>query len=218
MDTQTQTPATERAAQIRTQLGTLQVEKQKMEEKLAQEHAGIRRLALKRGGLVESLNQASESDARRAHREIDECDSAIRIAERMTESLQKSLAKIVHEESTLHTELLEAEQVVKAQERQKGLEAFRIQLQQAARRAGESLDSARRDLAALGVLASRGIEAYEVNAQHICEPIFTEFYDGQANLDRRGWRFVHQSYGNSQFLIRPMTDSPLTMTRGEAAR
>ena len=148
MDTQLTTVA-ERAAQIRTQVAGLVAQKQKTEGKLAEEHGGIRRAALKRGELIESLTGANVADSRAAHRGIDELDSAIRVSERLAESLQKALAKTVQEIEVLHAELAEAERAIRAEERAKALEAFQINLKQAARRAGETLDSARADLAAL---------------------------------------------------------------------
>jgi DNA-binding transcriptional regulator YdaS (Cro superfamily) len=205
---QMETTATERAAQIRTQLTKLHARKQETEAKLAEEHAGIRRAAAKRGELVESLTAGDVS--RTAHRQIDELDSTIRIGERTAESLQKALAKTVNETQVLHDELTEAERVIRAEERAKGLEAFRINLQQAARRASESLDNARADLAALttletkAVLAANGDAAHEGNIHRICEPILEEFTRQQANLDSRGWR-LFPGFRGLQFLIRPMT-------------
>jgi hypothetical protein len=210
MDTSTVTMGTERAAHLRTQLSVLNAHKRKTEGKLAEEHDGIRRAAVKRGGLVESLIGANEAASRRSHKEIDELDSAIRVSERMAESLQKALEKAVHEIEVLHTELIEVERVIRAEERAKGLEAFRINLQQVTRRASESLDSARADLAALvtletkAVLAANGEAAHQANIHRICEPILEEFTRQQANLDSRGWRLVH-GYRGLQFLIRPMT-------------
>jgi len=209
MDTQLTTVA-ERAAQIRTQVAGLVAQKQKTEGKLAEEHGGIRRAALKRGELIESLTGANVADSRAAHRGIDELDSAIRVSERLAESLQKALAKTVQEIEVLHAELAEAERAIRAEERAKALEAFQINLKQAARRAGETLDSARSDLAALNalvtkaLLAANGDTAHELNIHRIVEPIFADFVDQQANLDRRGWRLVHTERP-LQFYIRPMT-------------
>jgi chromosome segregation ATPase len=209
MDTQT-TATTERAVALRKQLAALTSGKQKTEAKLAEEHAAIHRAAAKRGELVESLIGVNEAVSRRAYKEIDDLDSVIRVGERMAESLQKALAKAVHEIESLHAELVEAERVIRAEERAKALEVFRINLQQAARRAGESLDSARADLAALvlletnTVLAANGDVAQEANIHRICEPILEEFTRQQANLDSRGWRLFQGTRG-LQFLIRPMT-------------
>jgi|SRR5580704_11171321 hypothetical protein len=203
MDTQL-TAATERAVAIRNQLAALGSQKQKTESKLAEEHATIRHAALKRGELVESLICANEAVSRRAHKEIDELDSAIRVSERMAESLQKALAKAVQENETLSNELTEAERVIQAEERAKGLEAFRIKLQQATRRVSESLDSTRADLKALAVLETNAVGAYGFNAQLVAEPIFTEFFQRQGNLAGQGWTLFYTAR-NLQFLVRPMT-------------
>jgi chromosome segregation ATPase len=209
MDTQLTTVA-ERAAQIRTQVAGLVAQKQKTEGKLGDEHAGIRRAALKRASLVETLIDANETVARKAHREIDELDGAIRNGERVAEGLQGALAKTVQEIQALHVELAEAERVIRAQERERALEAFQIKLKRAAHRAGESLDSARADLAALviletkAVLAANGDAAHEGNIHRICEPIFEDFTRQQANMDSRGWR-LFVGHRNLQFYIRPMT-------------
>jgi hypothetical protein len=202
MDTQ-QTAATERAAALRKQLAALASEKQKTESKLAEEHATIRRAALKRGGLVESLIGVNEAVSRRAHKELDELDSVIRVSERMAESFQKALAKAGQEEATLCAEFHEAERQVQAEERAKGLEALQINLKQAARRASEDLDNSRKSLAALSLLAGKGMESYGENAQRICSPIFQEFFDGQNNMGP--WKIVHSYWGDLRFLIRPMT-------------
>src|SRR5258708_2968256 len=169
MDTQLTTVA-KRAAQIRTQVAVLGTQKEQTAVKLADQHATIRRVALKRGGLVELLTGANDADSRRAHKELDECDLAIRVGERMAESLQKALAKTVHEIQGLDAELAEAELAIQEQERARALEAFQIKLQQAARRAAESLDNVRTDLAALSVFAAKGVDAHGINAQRICEP------------------------------------------------
>jgi chromosome segregation ATPase len=209
MDTQA-TAATERAAALRKQLAALTSGKQKTEGKLAEEHASIYRAAAKRGELVESLIGATEASSHRTHRQIDELDSAIRVSERMAESLQKALVKAVHEIEALHAEVLEVERAIQAEERAKALEAFRISLQQAARRASESLDNARTDLAALviletnTVLAAQSDAVHQANIHRICEPILEEFTRQQANVDSRGWRLFHGLRG-LQFLIRPMT-------------
>jgi chromosome segregation ATPase len=209
MDTQT-TAAAERAVALRKQLAALTSGKQKTDGKLAEEHASIHRAAAKRGELVESLIGATEASSHRTHKQIDELDSAIRVSERMAESLQRALAKAVHEIEALSTELVEVERAIRAEERAKALEAFRINLQQAARRAAESLDSARADLASLviletnAVVAANGDTAHETNIHRICEPILDEFTRQQANLDSRGWR-LFQGLRGLQFLIRPMT-------------
>jgi chromosome segregation ATPase len=202
METQT-TAATERAAALRKQLVALGSQKQTTESKLAEEHATIRRAAMKRGELVESLIGVNEAVSRRAHKEIDELDSVIRVSERMAESLQKALAKAVQEEATLFAELQEAEREVQAEERAKGLEAFRIKLQQATRRVGETLDNARADLHALAVLEIKAVEAYGANAQMIAEPIFAAFYERQRNLSGHGWT-LFRTARNLEFLIHPM--------------
>ncbi len=203
MDTQL-TTATERAAHLRNQLGTLDTQKAKTEGKLAEEHATIRRAAVKRGELVESLIGVNEAVSRSAHKQIDDLDSIIRVSERMAESLQKALAKAVQEKEALIVELTEVERVIQAEERAKGLEAFRIKLQQATRRVGESLDNARADLKALAVLETNAVEAYGINAHLIAEPIFADFFQRQGNLAGQGWTLFHTTR-NMQFLIRPMT-------------
>jgi chromosome segregation ATPase len=203
MDTQ-QTAATERAAALRNQLAGLASQKQKTETKLAEEHATIRRAAVKRGELVESLIGASEAIGRATHREIDQLDSVIRVSERMAESLQKALAKAVQESESLSRELNEVERVIQAEERAKGLDAFRIKLHQATRRVSESLDNARADLKALAVLETNAVDAYGINAHLIAEPIFAEFFQRQGNLAGQGWSLFYTAR-NLQFLIRPMT-------------
>ncbi len=179
MDTQL-TTTTERAGHFRNQLGVLDTQKTKTEGKLAEEHSTIRRAALKRGELVESLVGANETVSRRAHKEIDD------------------------EKEALTVELTEVERVIQAEERAKGLEAFRIKLQQATRRVGESLDNARADLKALAVLETNAVEAYGFNAHLIAEPIFADFFQRQGNLAGQGWTLFHTTR-NMQFLIRPMT-------------
>ena len=154
--------------------------------------------------MVESLIGANEAASRRAHKEIDELDSVIRISERMAESLQKALAKAVQEEAVLSAELREADRQAQAEERAKGLEAFRIKLQQATRRLSEDMDNVRAGLKAVAVLEINAVDAYGVNAQMIAEQIFTEFFQCQNNLSGQGWSLFN-TQRNLQFLIRPMT-------------
>ena len=154
--------------------------------------------------MVESLIGANEAASRRAHKEIDELDSVIRISERMAESLQKALVKAGQEETTLFAELQEVERVIQAEERAKGLEAFRIKLQQATRRLSEDMDNVRAGLKAVAVLEINAVDAYGVNAQMIAESIFAEFFERQNNLSGQGWT-LFKTQRNLQFLIRPMT-------------
>ena len=195
---------TESAVALRRQLAALGTQKQSTESKLSDEHATIRRAAVKRGELVESLIGANEAASRRAHKEIDELDSVIRISERMAESLQKALVKAGQEETTLFAELQEVERVIQAEERAKGLEAFRIKLQQATRRLSEDMDNVRDGLKAVSVLEISAVDAFGGNAQMIAEAIFAEFFQRQNNLAGHGWS-LWNTQRNLQFLIRPMT-------------
>jgi hypothetical protein len=204
MDTVQPITAREKAVRLRHQIMDLDVRKQNTETKLSDEHAAIRRLALRRGQLVESLIGAP---GLLVHREIDELDSTIRVGERMTESLQKQLSKFASEILVLNAELAEEERVVAAQEHAKALEAFQIQLTQATRRAADSLDAARLDFGALHGLAATGIERFGINALRICEPAFFDFLARQTNLADRGLIFELQGYQNNAangVFIRPM--------------
>jgi hypothetical protein len=209
MDTQA-TATTETAVVLRKQLAVLDTRKQETESALARERATHARVTGERAKLVEELAGADDATAGWAHGELDRLDSTLRLSSRLAESFEKALSKIANEVEALNAEVLEVERVIRAEERAKALEAFRINLQQAARRAGESLDSARADLAALviletnTVLAANGGAQHEANIHRICEPILDEFTRQQANLDSRGWR-PFQGFRGLQFLIRPMT-------------
>ena len=209
MDTQL-TTATEQAGALRKQLAVRNTRRQESESALAREHATHARVTAERAKLVEELAGADNATAGWAHGELDRLDSALRLSSRLAESLEKALAKAVHEIQALGAELMEVESAIRAGERAKALEAFRINLQQAARRASESLDNARADLAALvlletkAVLGANGDAVHEGNIHRICEPILADFTSQQANLDSRGWR-LFQGLRGLQFLIRPMT-------------
>lgn len=204
MDTATATPTAERAAKLRNQLAALDVAKQKTESKLAEEHATLRRVASKRGELVESLTGANEVVSRRAHKELDECDSAIRVTERMTEGLQKALSKTVQEIESLRNELGQIEQAIAAEAQAEGLRVFAVQLKQARRSAEEALSNARTALAALNSTAARGVEQYGVAAQNFVLPALDEFRHGQVNPELLGWRDSRPNFANLQFTVRPM--------------
>ena len=204
MDTQQAAAATEQAARLRNQISALDTQKQETETKLAEEHAKLRRVALKRGELVESLTGANGAGAR-AHREIDECDSAIRLAERMTESLQKALSKVANEIQALSAELSEVQQAIETEARAEALRVFKIQLQQAARSAEECLAAARKSLAVLNALGARGAEKFGDPGLRICNPVFEGFVLRESNLDAAGWRPAYPSYTRLEFWIRPMT-------------
>ena len=209
MDMQT-TTATARVAELRNQLKVLDTRRGEAESALTRERATHAHVTAERAKVVEELAGADDATAGWAHGELDRLDSALRLSSRLAESFEKALSKTAKEIEGLHAEVLEVERVVRAEERAKALEAFRINLQQAARRAAASLDSARADLAALviletnTVLAASGDAAHEVNIHRICEPILEEFTRQQANPDSRGWRLFHGLRG-LQFLIRPMT-------------
>jgi DNA repair exonuclease SbcCD ATPase subunit len=202
MDTMTVTAATERVGKLRKRLAELDVRKREAEAKLAEEHAGIRRAAVKRGELIESLTGGDAS--RTAHRQIDELDSAIRMGERVTEGLQKALSRIKNEMEPLTAELNGLQQAIETEKRAETLRVFQSKMEHAAKLASDTLANGRERLADLNRLAAQGIEAYGDAALKICGPIVETFVLSESNLDARGWKPSHPSYTRLEFWIRPM--------------
>jgi hypothetical protein len=210
MGATTVTRATERAAQLRKRIIELGERRRHAEAAHSEQNDTLAREAHRRMRIIESLANAGKDAKSKLHAELDAVDADLREAERLGESFGLAIKKIAGESAGLTQELNEVVQTIEAEERANALEAFRIKLQHAARRAGESLDAARADLAALtiletnAVLAGNGNAAHEGNIHRICEPILEEFTGQQANLDSRGWR-LFKGFRGLQFLIRPMT-------------
>jgi hypothetical protein len=208
METQT-TAATERAA-LRKRIIELRARKRQAEAAHEDQNDSLAREISRRTQIIESLSTTGASAKAKLHKELDAIDAGLIERERLAESFGLAVKKIDGEIVALTQDLLEVDRAIQTEERAKGLEAFRIKYQQAVRRASESLDNARADLAALTILETKarmsaiGNDAEELNINRICEPIFAEFALQQANLDARGWR-PFQGTRNLQFLVRPMT-------------
>jgi DNA repair ATPase RecN len=201
--------ATERAAVLRKRIIELGERKRRAEAARGEQSGALAREVSRRTQIIESLSGTGAGAKAKLHKELDGIDAGLVEIERLAESFGLTVKKLDGEIATLSQELNEVERVIQAEERAKSLETFRIKYEQAVRRAIESLDNARTDLAALTILETNartaliGKDADELNLNRICEPIFAEFALQQANLDARGWR-PFPGIRNLQFLIRPM--------------
>ena len=208
MGTTTVSAAAERATELRKRINELGKRKRQAEAARDEQSDALAREVSRRVRIIECLTTAG-SDAKKLHKELDAIDAGLIETERLGESYALTVKKIDGEIAALAQELNQVESVIQAEERATALEAFRVKYQLAVRRASESLDNARADLAALTILETNAItsaisDAEGLNINRICEPIFAEFAFQQANLDRRGWR-LFPGTRNLQFLIRPMT-------------
>lgn len=193
-----------RTGQLRNQLARLEKQRRETEAKLAQEQEKLRQVTARRGALVESLNSNDDVAARRVHRELDEIESAIRVSQRVGESLEKALQKTVHEIQSLTAELHDVEQVIGAERRAAELRAFETELNGARRLAEAALADARVNLAALTTHAVLGVEKFGQVAAAMCNRELEEFVLQQANLERFGWREARPQYRELRFFVRPM--------------
>jgi hypothetical protein len=207
MDTTTATAA--KAAELRRQIIELGARKRQAEAAHEDQNDSLAREISRRTQIIESLTTTGAGAKAKLHKELDAIDAGLIERERLAESFGLAVKKLDGEIATLSQELNEAERVIQTEERAQGLEVFRIKYQQAVRRASESLDNARADLATLTILETNarlaviGNDAEELNINRICEPIFAEFALQQANLDHRGWR-PFPGFRNLQFLVRSM--------------
>lgn len=194
-----------RAGQLRNQLGTLNTQKQETEGKLVKEHEKIRQVAAKRSGLITSLNEADDVAARRAHRELDACDSEIRVGERMAEALQKSLEKIAQEAQTLRRELAEIEAAIRQEETDKAFAAWQSRITQGFASASELLANARVCLAEINKLALLGEHEFSARASALLAQKFDEFVIQEANPNLHGFQDARPLFQDTTVHVRPMT-------------
>jgi hypothetical protein len=175
----------------------------KLTARLEKEEADWKFLTNQRAAVLESLSRLSWEDREKQNRVLDGFDSRLRSAERLLESIKLERASFVAEMEKLRLQLAEIEDGIKAEEHRKALEAFRIQLEQAVRRASEDLDAARVSLAKLAILG-RKVDELDKEGLRIVEQMLVPFIHQHGAIGSRGFgEVLGVRSAEMRFLIYP---------------
>ncbi|HKV25629.1 MAG TPA: hypothetical protein VJN93_13630 [Candidatus Acidoferrum sp.] len=193
----------ERSEKISRQLAVLATQRREFDGKLATERAARDRAVTRRAQFVEKLTEKGESFSAKAHLELDECDAAIRVADRMIESFEKSLAKIVNEVTIFTGEQAQVAEAIEQERRAESLRVAQIQYRERLNVLGRELDAVRCSMDSLNALQQEVVANCGAGADAFVIGLLAEFHTRQHNPEQNGIRPTVPNHGNFAYRVSP---------------
>jgi len=192
----------EQKAKIQKVLVKMQEAVAQADSRMASEEKFIKGTQAARHETVQTLTVLSAKERDRADREIDGFDTLLRSSERLIESIKLEREPLVAEIEKLRVRLREIDEQLDLQARALAVDAWGVEVEQAARKASEDMDAARVSLGRLFKLTRKGQIEFDqpltlaASARNILNRVLPEFFDRQNSVGTRGFERVLGVDGN----------------------